>query len=214
LSRRKRKKRRGGLGRREQPARRQSRKDLQTAFDRADTLILKGRAQEAIELLEPFLKTYPREAELHYYLGYARAKAGDTWSAMSSYERAQELGDSSYPAPAPVSGATATPRRRGSKQKKVSIASSYWLPLGSLYLEVGLQVHALHAFRQAIQPQDDFPVIGDVPGMVAALEEDLTELARSLNLPPKRVEKGLYHMERGRRATGNPVAGRLASPAQ
>ena len=171
MSRRKRKKRRSVLGRREQPARRQSRKDLQAAFDRVDTLILKGRAQEALELLEPFLETYPREAELHYYLGYARAKAGDTWSAMSSYERAQELGD-----------------------------SSYWLPLGFLYLEVDLQVHALHAFRQAIRHQDDFPLIGDVSGMVAALEEDLTELARSLNLPPKRAEKGLYHMERGRRA--------------
>ncbi|TEU17156.1 MAG: tetratricopeptide repeat protein [Anaerolineales bacterium] len=186
MSRRKRKKRRGVLGRREQPARRRSRKDLQAAFDRVDTLILKGRAQKAVELLEPFLETYPREAELHYYLGYARAKAGDTWSAISSYERAQELGD-----------------------------SSYWLPLGSLCLEVGLQVHALRAFRQAIRHQGDFPPIGDAPGIVAALEEDLTELAHSLNLPPERAEKGLYQMERGRRALAeNDFSASIAASRQ
>jgi Flp pilus assembly protein TadD len=159
------------LGRREQSARRQSREDLQAAFDRADTLILEGRAQEAIELLEPFLETYSREAELHYYLGYARANAGDTWSAVSSYERAQELG-----------------------------GASYWLPLSYLYLGVGLQVHALHAFRQAIRHQDDFPLSGDAPGMVATLEEELAELARRLNLSPERMEKGLDRMERGRLA--------------
>ena len=171
MSRRKRKKRRSALGRREQPARRQARQDLQAALDRADALILEGHAREAIELLEPFLEAYPREAELHYYLGYARAKAGDAWGAMPGYERALELGD-----------------------------ASYWSPLGSLYLEVGLQVHALHAFRQAIRHQDDFPLVGDVPGLVATLEEDLAKLARSLNLPPERAEKGLYQMERGRRA--------------
>ena len=186
MSRRKRKKRHSRLERREQPARRQSRKDLQAVFDRADTLILKGRAQKAIELLEPLLGTYPREAELHYYLGYARANAGDPWSAMSSYERAQELGD-----------------------------ASCWLPLGFLYLEVGLQVHALRAFRQAIRHQDDFTLIGEAPGMVAALEEDLTELTRSLNLPPERGEKGLYQMERGQRALAeNDFSASIAASRQ
>jgi Flp pilus assembly protein TadD len=171
LSKRKRKKRRSVLRRREKPSRRPSGKDLQAALGRADALIRKGRAQKAIELLEPFLETHSRKADLHYYLGYARAKAGDTWNALHGYEQAQKLGD-----------------------------SSYWLPLASLYLDVGLHVHALRAFRQAIQRQDDFPLVGDVAGMADVLEKDLAELARSLDLPVKRAEEGVYHMERGRRA--------------
>jgi tetratricopeptide (TPR) repeat protein len=152
--------------------RRQSLRDLHAALDRVEQLILSGRAQAAIELLEPFLESYPREADLHYYLGYAHAKSGDIWGALPGYEQAQKL----------------------------SRDPSYWSMLASLYLEVDLRVHALRAFRQAIKHQDDFPLVGNVRGIVAALEETVAEIAHSLDLPAGRVEEGIYHMERGRRA--------------
>ena len=148
-----------------------SRQELETALERADELIWQGNPHQAVELLQPFLETHPRHAELHYYLGYAHAKAGDAWAALPEYEQAQDLGD-----------------------------GHYWLPLASLYLECDQRVHALRAFRQALQHSDDFPIIGDIPGAIEALEQEVADLAHSLSLPVERAETGLYHMERGRRA--------------
>ncbi len=171
MSKRKRRKRRSALPSRAKRPRRQSSQDLKAALDKADHWITSGRAQEAIELLEPFLESHPRKADLHYYLGYARAKAGDIWGAMPHYERAQKL----------------------------SKDPSYWSVLASLYLEVGQRVHALRAFHQVIRYQTDFPLVEDVRGIVAALEETVAETAQSLDLPVGRAEEGLYQMERGRR---------------
>ncbi|MCP4535579.1 MAG: tetratricopeptide repeat protein [Chloroflexi bacterium] len=175
MSKRKRKKRRSALPKRAKRPGRQSSQGLQEALDRADHLILSGRAPEAIELLEPFLESHSRKANLHYLLGYARAKSGDIWGALSGYERAQKL----------------------------SKNPSYWSSLASLYLEVGQRAHALRAFHQAINHQDDFPLMGNVRGIVAALEQDLAEIAHSLDLPVGRAENGIYHMERGRQALTN-----------
>ena len=170
--RRKRKKRRGALPDRAKRSRYQSSQSLQAALDRADDLISDGRAQAAIELLEPFLEFHSRKADLHYYLGYARAKSGDTWAALPGYERAQEL----------------------------SKDPSYWSILASLYLEVGLRIHALRALRQAIKHQNDFPLVENMHNIAAALERDLAEIADRLDRPVSQTEEGLYRMERGRRA--------------
>ncbi len=169
---RKKRKRRSVPGGQKARSRRPSLDDLQTALSRADRLISRGRTQAAIELLEPLLDSYPREADLHYYLGYAHAKAGDTWGALAGYERAQEL----------------------------SRDLDYWLPLASLYLETELRAHALRAFRQALKHQADIPFEKEARETVAALEEGIAEIARDLGLPARQVEKGLYHMEHGQRA--------------
>jgi len=143
--------------------------DLSRALARADRLIERDRAREAIELLEPFLKSHPREADLHYYAGYARAKAGDIWSALVEYERAQEL----------------------------SRKLDYQLPLVSLYIELGLNAHGLRALRQIAKHQMDLPLDLDAPGMVAAMEQDMADFAREHNLTTRQAEKGLRDMERG-----------------
>jgi tetratricopeptide (TPR) repeat protein len=145
---------------------------LQQIFDRVEDLVMQGRAREAVERLEPLLASHPREADLHYYLGYARAEAGDLWGGLAGYERAMELSDN----------------------------PGYWLPLASLYLELGLNALALNAFRQVLKWQPDIPMIDSVRETVASLEQDLQSLARTLDLPVKRVEKGLYHLSKGQRA--------------
>ena len=89
--------------------------DLDSIFKEADRLISRGSAHEAVSLLKPVADEYPHVAELQYYLGYAYAKAGEVWASLSGYERALEL----------------------------SRDPGYWLPLGSLYIELGLNAHAL-----------------------------------------------------------------------
>jgi Flp pilus assembly protein TadD len=172
LTKRKRKKQRKSLPSHGSRRPRRRSVDLQKTFSRADSLIARGRAQEAIDLLEPLLASHPRVADVHYYIGYAHAKAGDVWGGLAGYERALEL----------------------------SRDPSYWLPLASLYLELELNAHALYAFRQVLERGADIPMIGDVRKAVTSLEEDVTETARNLGLPVAQVEKGLRHLEDGQRA--------------
>ena len=148
--------------------------DLPAALEQADGLIARGRARQAVELLEPFLETCPSVADLHYYLGYARVKSGDVWSGVGEYERAMEL----------------------------SRDPTYWLPIASLYLNVELRAHALRAFRQVLRRPADLPEadVENARTWVAALEEAVGELAHSLRLSVRQAEEGLWHMEEGQRA--------------
>lgn len=171
MTKRKRKRRKRKRPRRRR-RRRQPSVDLDEVFEQADDLINRGRVGEAIQLLEPLLESHPREAELHYYLGYARLKAGDLWRAADGYERALEL----------------------------SRDQGHWLPLASIYLDLGLRAHALHAFREMFEQRIDVPMIDAARQEVAALEEDVMRTADDLDLPVARVEEGLYHLEEGQRA--------------
>jgi len=146
--------------------------ELQESLAKANRLITRDRAQEAIELLEPLLASYPRVADLHYALGYARVTAGDMWGAVPRYERALEL----------------------------SRDPGYWLPLASLYLELELHAHALHAFRQVQRQQADLAAAGEVREAVESLEQDVAQTAEGLGLPVSQVEKGLRLLEQGQRA--------------
>ncbi len=172
MSKRKRKRQRHAPPTQKSHRHRQATNKLQAIFGQADSLIDRGRTQEAIALLEPLLASYPRVADLHYYVGYAHVKAGDIWGGLAGYERAMEL----------------------------SRDPSYWLPLASLYLELELNAHALHAFRQVLERQADIPMIDEVRGAAAALEEDVLETAHALGLPGAQVEKGLHHLEDSQRA--------------
>lgn len=145
---------------------------LEGSLEQADILIGQGRPQEAIDLLEPLLKSHPRAAKLHYYLGYARAKAGDFWGAVDGYERALQL----------------------------SREPSLWLPLASLYLDLELRVHALHAFREVFRHRVEVPAMDAARQTVAELEQGVMEAARELELPVGQMEKGLRHLEEGQRA--------------
>ena len=172
MSKRKRKRQRHAPPAQRSRRHRQGTNKLQAILKQADNLIDHGRTQEAIALLEPLLASYPRVADLHYYVGYAHVKAGDIWGGLAGYERALEL----------------------------SRDPSHWLPLASLYLELELNAHALHAFRQALERQADVPMIDEVREMVDSLERGILETAHNLGLTVARVEKGLRYLEDGQRA--------------
>jgi tetratricopeptide (TPR) repeat protein len=146
--------------------------ELQRTLARAERLIEDGNAEEAAELLEPLLASYPRVADLHYYYGYACATAGDLWTGLTGYEQAIQL----------------------------SRDSVYWLPLGWLYLDLDLQVHALQAFRKALRQDGDIPEMNDVPEVIAHLEEGVQEIASELGLSIPQTERGLRFVEVGGRA--------------
>jgi tetratricopeptide (TPR) repeat protein len=172
VGKRKRGKRRTISSRREPRAGHRAAEELGKVLERAGHLIDRGRPQEAVELLEPLVSRHPDVADLHYTLGYARSKAGDPWQALASYERAQESGDE----------------------------TDYFLPLAFLYLQVGLHVHALRAFRQVLRQGKDRSPEAEVRTAVAELEKEVTAAAQELGRPVNRMEEGLYHMEQGQRA--------------
>lgn len=145
---------------------------LETAFEQADALINAGRAYEAITLLEPYLASHSKVAALHYYIGYAHVKAGDFWGGLAGYESALDL-----------SGDT-----------------GYWLPLSSLYLQLGMNAHALNAFRQVLKHGLDTPDFENIPKIIASLEKDVAEAARQVDIPIERMEEGLRYLENGQRA--------------
>lgn len=167
-----RKRRRHAQSRKKSRRLRQTTSRLQAVFRRADSLLERDRAWEAADLLEPLLTSYPDVADLHHYIGHARLKVGDTWGGLAEYECAVEL----------------------------SQDPSYWLSLASLYLEVELNVHALHAFRQVLERQADVPVNDVVRGAIVSLEQGVLNTADSLELPLAQVEEGLHPFENGRRA--------------
>jgi tetratricopeptide (TPR) repeat protein len=158
-----------GPGDRGAPGQRPPATELQQALDLASSLLDRGRSREAIELLEPLVASYPRVAELHYQLGYARVEAGDLWGGLAGYEQALEL----------------------------SRDADYWLPLASLYLELELNAHALRAFRQVLKQGDNVPLVDSVRATVAALEQNVVETAHRRALPVAQMEKALIYLEEG-----------------
>jgi Flp pilus assembly protein TadD len=173
LAKRKTKKQRQSLFGRLSKWRHQAAVNLEETFEQADRLIDRGRAREAVALLEPLVASHSRVAELHYYLGYARVKAGDIWTGLTGYEQAMEL----------------------------SREPSYWTPLASLYLQAGLNVHALQAFRQVLKYGLEGPIERErVREGVASLERDIAETAHQLDISADQMEKSLRYLEEGQRA--------------
>ena len=168
MSKHKRRKRRRPFSRKSGTERR-TRVDLQKALERAERLLDHGSTQKVIELLEPFLESYPRDATLHYYLGYARAQTGDVWGGLVECERAQRLDHQ----------------------------PSYWIPLALLYLETNMRAHALRALRQVIKQQPIPSADMGIPEMLADVEQEVANIADELGLTSQRVQNGLYDMERG-----------------
>ena len=166
-------KRRRNVPRDQEPGRYQRPVDeLEVAFHHADDLIAQGRAREATESLKPMLESHPHIPDLHYYLGYAHAKAGDVWTGIDEYEQAMKL----RPDP------------------------GLWLPLASLYMEAGLHLYALRAFRHVIEQPLDFPGIEGIHATVVLLEQDVAAMTHSLGVSAQRAEEGLFYLEAGQRA--------------
>ena len=145
---------------------------LQRTLEQADTLIERGRAQEAIELLEPERLSHPSVPDVHNYYGYACVEVGDLPGAMAGYEQAMRL----------------------------SRDPGYWYPLALIYLELEMNAHALHASRQAVRHGPGDEAMDDARRMMALLEQEMAEVAQALELPTPQVERGVRHLETGNRA--------------
>jgi tetratricopeptide (TPR) repeat protein len=172
MSKQKRKKQRTSRhGREAVPSRRPS-AELEETLKRIDELIAADRPREAIALLEPLLKAYPRLAKVRYYFGLAYVEAGDLWRGLQEYEEAMHL----------------------------SRDPDLWLPLAWMYLNLELNVHALQAFRQALRQGVDESEIDAVRHVVADLEESVQEMSRTLGCPLPQVEQGLRRLEEGIRS--------------
>ncbi len=151
--------------------------ELADALAEADDLIFNDRPAEAISLLTPYLKKYPKVADLHYWLGYAYVKANYLWAGVNEYEIAMNLS--------------------GEKE--------YWLPLASIFMRLNLKASALRAFRMVLKYDLETRDPVFVQEAIAALEEEIAFVVQLLQRPVDKVEKGLLFMEEGERAlqTGN-----------
>jgi tetratricopeptide (TPR) repeat protein len=151
--------------------------DLQAKLLEATRLIEDDRPQEAIDLLEPLSLQYPRAAPVHHTLAAAHVALGDLWSGLVGFERALAL----------------------------SHDPAYWEPLARLYLQLELNAHALHAFRQLLRPSSRKapgpapapPPVAGAGEILASLEQELRQMADGLRIPVSRAEQGLRHLEEG-----------------
>ena len=118
------------------------------------------------------MESHPRNADVHYLIGYARAVEGDYWAALPAYEQAIELsGD-----------------------------PEFWWILATLYVRLDLNAYALNAYRRAVAQQADAEDADTWRQLVALLEDELGRLAEVFGLPLAQVEEGLRAFEDGQRA--------------
>ena len=151
--------------------------NLEARLLEATKLLEDGQLQEAVDLLKPLSMQYPRVASLHHSLAAAYTMLGDLWAGLDGFERAFELTHN------PV----------------------YWEPLARLYLQLELNAHALHAFRQLIRSSSRQAPSGapvpppavDAGEILALLEQELHHMADGLSIAALQAEQGLRHLEDG-----------------
>lgn len=167
-----RRKKRHSFGKRPLEQKRRQPTDLIPVFQQALTLAQQGQADEALNLLTPLLDEHGDDADLHYAIGYAKVKAGDLWGAVNAFERALKLGGN----------------------------PGYWMSVGAVYLDLGLTVHAIRAYRRLKQAALDDPTVKPALEKLPALEADIAKFAQKLGITPAQAEEGHYQMEEGVRA--------------
>lgn len=139
---------------------------------RATDLIAANKPEEALELLDPLLESYPRAAELHSIAATAYLAIGDPWSALAGFEHVQKI----HPNP------------------------TIWNVLANLYLQVGMNLYALQAARQAIKVGTDSATLVALQTMVTTLEQDIARLVQSTGVATHPAETGLRHHDDAQRA--------------
>ena len=141
---RKKKRRKDGKTKTRPVRRKATRRRLEQIFDRADDLILSGKAHQAVELLKSKLPGNERNPQLQYYLGYAHAKMGDAFTAIGYYERSLELDPTDM---------------------------DLWFALATVYAEAGLFAHAIRALRRFVDSGAFAPMVREARRMLDVLDE-------------------------------------------
>jgi Flp pilus assembly protein TadD len=150
-------------------------RDLHIKLREAMNLIEGDQPQKAVDLLKPLTVQYPRVAPLHHTLAAAYVALGNLWAGLDGFERALELSHD------PI----------------------YWEPLSRLYLQLEMNAHALHAFRQLLQSSSRKTAGARSVRPKAAgevldfLEQEVGRMAAALRISAFQAERGLRHLEDG-----------------
>jgi tetratricopeptide (TPR) repeat protein len=146
---------------------------LQADLDQAAEWITAGQADRAIDLLEPYLGRFAREADLHYLLGTAHNRESDFEQALEYLETAERLG-------------------RGAHHP---------FQLAITYSGLGMDVHVLRALRRYLKVADpDDPALPDARAAVADLEAQSEMLAKRAGTSVSKIERAHATLERGKLA--------------
>ena len=141
--------------------------NLERSIEQAHELLEAGRAEDAIELLEPLVKRYPRDSYLFSILGFAHARNGDLWECAELYRKSLSL------------------------ERDPAVEGS----LAFVYMDLGLQCLALELLRKLARRPEPQPISEQLHTFISMIEQDVQNLAEELRLSASQTEQGLRFME-------------------
>jgi Flp pilus assembly protein TadD len=136
-------------------------------LDQSAELLEADEPVKAIELLDSIIDRYPRDVELLALRGFALVQLGEMWDALICYRKAMGLRHN----------------------------AEFNLPLGFIYMQLGLHALALRAFRQVQRIELETPIPEDLFEMVKGVEGELDHLGQLFGVKAREMEEGLYWME-------------------
>ncbi len=142
---------------------------LNAAKARAGDLLERDQVEEALAILEPLAGDFQQDAELKMMLGTCYYGVGDPDAALLHFESAYAL----------------------DKQPEML------LPLGIVYVDLEMYGSALHVFSELKRRGGDLP--DEMRVVLQGLRQDVTAMAREMDLPLEKAVAGLREMERGTR---------------
>ena len=147
------------------PGRKSRRAALEFAKEEATGLLESDQLEEALDLLEPLINDFPRDAELHMMVATCYLGLDDPDSALFYFEIAHDI------------------------DKEPALL----LPLGLTYHQLEMYGSALYAFHESIR--HGLPLPDDVQEALAELRQNVGATAQEIGLPLEKVLPGLREME-------------------
>ncbi len=151
---------------------------LNAAKERASRLLEQDKTEEALDILEPLVDVYPRDAELQMIIGTCYLGLDDPDGALVYFEGAYEL------------------------DKEPALL----LPLGLAYFRLEMYASALYALHESIR--HGLPLPDDLQEVLEALRKDVGATAEEVGLPLAKTLTGLRELERGVRLLAYDEYGR------
>ena len=145
---------------------------LERDIEKARDLLDQQRFEEAIDLLEPYVRRGVSDHRLHTFLGIGYTLVGEMFLAIEQFESACAL------------------------EKDPSAAGM----LSELYALVGMPALALDAIRKAQKWGADIENIPGMMERMASWREKIQQTARDLSMPESQAEKALKQKERAKLA--------------
>jgi tetratricopeptide (TPR) repeat protein len=140
---------------------------LASAKEEATRLMQRGEGDAALDILEPLVDDFPRDAELQMMVGACYLGLEDPDGALFYFEGAYEL------------------------DKEPAIL----FPLGLAYFQLEMYGSALYAFHESIRR--GLPLPDDMQELLEGLRQDVSATAEEVGLPLEKTLRGLRELERG-----------------